>query len=117
MKVLFLVLNKTEKLDELLMEFVKRNINGATVVDSAGMARILCNKHDNDEIPFLGSIRAFLYPEREKSNLILTVIEDNQLEGTVEAIESVVGDLSKKDTGIVFSVPIDFVKGIYKSGK
>lgn len=117
MKVLFFVLNKTEKLDDVLMEFVKRDINGATVIDSAGMARILCNKHDNDEIPFLGSIRAYLYPEREKSNIILTVIEDNKLDEAVEAIESVIGDLSKNDTGIVFSVPIDFVKGIYKSGK
>jgi nitrogen regulatory protein PII len=117
MKVLFFVLNKPEKLDDVLVEFVNRNINGATVIDSAGMARILCHKHDNDEIPFLGSIRAYLYPEREKSNLIITVIEDHQLDGAIEAIELVVGDLSKKDTGIVFSVPIDFVKGIYKSGK
>ncbi len=117
MKLLFLVLNKTEKLDDLLVEFVNRNIKGATIIDSAGMARILCDKHDNDEIPFLGSIRAYLYPEREKSNIILTVIEDNQLNEAIEAIESVVGDLSKKDVGIVFSVPIDFVKGIYKSGK
>ncbi|MFA9375474.1 MAG: hypothetical protein ACERKZ_01855 [Lachnotalea sp.] len=117
MKLLFFVLNKTECLDDVLVEFVNRNINGATVIDSAGMARILCDKHDNCEIPFLGSIRAYLHPEREKSNIILTVLEDDQLKGAIEAIESIVGDLSKKDTGIVFSVPIDFVKGLYKSGK
>lgn len=117
MKLLFFVLNKTEKLDEVLVEFVNRNITGATVIDSAGMARLLSNNHDNAEIPFLGSLRNYLYPEREKSYTILTVIEDNQLEAAIEAIEMVVGDLLEKDTGIVFSVPIDFMKGIYKSGK
>ncbi len=117
MKLLFFVLNKPEKLDDVLVEFVNHNINGATVIDSAGMARILCDKHDNNEIPFLGSIRAYLHPEREKSSTILAVIQDEQLEEAIAAIELVVGDLSKKDTGIVFSVPIDFVKGMYKNGK
>jgi hypothetical protein len=116
MKLLFFVLNKTEKLDDVLTEFTRRNINGATVLDSTGMARLLSRKHDDDEIPFLGSLRAFLNPEREKNNIILTVIEDNQLSTAVEAIESVVGDLSCKDTGVVFSVPIDFTKGLCDIG-
>lgn len=117
MKLLFFVLNKTEKLDDVLTEFARSNIGGATVVDSSGMARLLSHKHDEDEIPFLGSLRSFLNPEREKSKLIMTVIQDDQLEEAVKAIESVVGDLSLKDTGIVFSVPIDYTKGILGIGK
>ena len=112
MKLLFYVLNKTEKLDAVLTEFARRNINGATVIDSAGMARLLSHKHDEDEIPFLGSVRAFLNPEREKSNVIFTVIQDNQLSDAISAIEHVVGDLSTKNNGVAFSVPIDFTKGI-----
>ncbi|MGB4661102.1 MAG: hypothetical protein WBI07_18165 [Mobilitalea sp.] len=117
MKLLFFVLNKTEKLDDVLTEFAHRNINGATVVDSVGMAKLLSQNHDEDEIPFLGSIRTFLNPEREKNNIIFTVIQDSQLTDAVDAIEKVVGDLSGEDTGVVFSVPIDFTKGFYKSGK
>lgn len=117
MKLLFFVLNKTEKLDDVLTEFAYRNINGATIVDSVGMARLLSKEHDEDEIPFLGPIRAFLSPEREKSNMIFTVIQDDQLSEAVDAIEKVVGNLSNEDTGVVFSVPIDFTKGFYKSGK
>lgn len=117
MKLLFFVLNRTDKLDEVLTEFARRNINGATVLDSMGMARLLSDKHDDAEIPFLGSLRAFLNPEREKSNLIFTAIQDSQLSEAVSAIEHVVGDLSGKDTGVVFSVPIDFAKGIFEIGK
>jgi len=117
MKLLYFVLNKTEMLDEVLTEFSRRNICGATVLESAGMARLLSHEHDEDELPFLGSLRAYLNPEREKNKIILTVIQDNQLKDAVDAIEHVVGDLSIKDTGIVFSVPIDFAKGLCDSGK
>ncbi len=81
------------------------------------MARLLRHKHDEDEIPFLGSLRTFLNPEREKGKVIFTAIEDEQLSEAVNIIETIVGDLSKKDTGIIFSVPIDFVKGIVKNGE
>lgn len=117
MKLLFFVLNKTEKLDEILAEFAHSNISGATVIDSMGMARLLSHKHDEDEIPFLGSLRSFLNPEREKGKVIFTAIQDEQLSDAVKIIETIVGDLSKKDTGVVFSVPIDFVKGIVKNGE
>jgi len=112
MRLLFFVLNKTEKLDDVLIEFAHRNISGATVLESAGMARLLSNKHDEGEIPFLSSITAFLNPEREKSNVIFTVIKDSQLSEAINAIEHVVGNLSENDTGIVFSLPIDYTKGI-----
>jgi hypothetical protein len=112
MRLLFYVLNKTEKLDDILTEFARRDISGATVLESMGMARILSHKHDEDEIPFLGSVRKFLNPEREKSNLIFAIINDNQLEEAVNIIEGIVGDLSAKNNGVVFSLPLDYIKGI-----
>jgi len=117
MKLLFFILNKTEKLDAVLTEFARINISGATVLESMGMARLLSHEHDEDEIPFLGSLRAFLNPEREKSKIILAVIQEWQLPEAIKAIESVIGDLSLKDNGIAFSVPIDFTKGIRKIGE
>jgi len=81
------------------------------------MARLLSHKHDEDEIPFLGSLRTFLNPEREKSKTIFTVIREDQLQEAVDAIESVVGDLSCRDAGVIFSVPIDFTKGICEVGE
>lgn len=117
MKLLFFILNKTEKLDAVLTEFARINISGATVLDSMGMARLLSQEHDEDEIPFLGSLRTFLNPEREKNKVILAVIQECKLQEAVSAIESIVGDLSDKDNGIVFCVPIDFTKGIRKIGK
>ena len=67
MKLLFFVLNETEKLDDVLTELATNGIKGATVIDSMGMARILSNNHDDNEISFLSSLRSFLSPEREKT--------------------------------------------------
>lgn len=111
MKLLVFILNKTEKLEELLAEFMRIGISGSTVLPSTGMARILTNYSD-EELPFLGSIRTLLYPERNKSNTIFTVLKEAQVCMAVRAVEKVVGDLSEKDTGIIFTVPIDLIKGM-----
>lgn len=116
MRLLFYVLNKTEKLDAILTEFARKNIGG-TVLESMGMARLLSSKHDEDEIPFLGSLRKFLNPEREKNNVIFAIIRDDQLTEAVSVIEEIVGDLNEKNNGVVFSLPIDFTKGIMNNGK
>lgn len=117
MKLFFFILNKTEKLDAVLTELARIDISGATILESMGMARLLSHEHDEGEIPFLGSLRAFLNPEREKSKIILAVIQERKIPEAVSAIESVVGDLSLEDTGVVFSVPIDFTKGLRKIGE
>ena len=117
MKLLIFVLNKTEKLDDVLTEFARRNMCGATVLDSMGMVHMLAGRHDEEEIPFLGSLRQFLNSERQQNNVILAAIDDKQVDEAVAAIESVVGDLSNEDTGVVFCLPIDYTKGICKIGK
>lgn len=117
MKLLIFVLYNTDKLDEVLTEFACKNICGATILESVGMAQLLNHKHDENEIPFLGRLRTFVTPEREKSKTILAAIADDQLTEAIAAIEHVVGDLSKENTGVVFSVPMDFMKGVCKIGK
>lgn len=117
MRLFFYILSKTEYLDAILEKFAQEGINGATIIEGTGMARILSHKHDEDELPFLASLRNFLNPEREISNIIFTIIKDEQLSMAVEIIETIIGDLSKENNGIVFSFPIDFTKGIITNGK
>ncbi len=110
MKLFVVILNKTEKLEPLLAEFVRIGLCGSTVLSSTGMARLL-DSYDQ-ELPVIGSIRTWLYPERERNKTIFTVLEDDQVQKAVDAVEKVVGDITQKDTGILFTVPIDFSKGL-----
>ena len=110
MQLLFFVLNRSEMLDDILTSFADHDIHGATILDSKGMVHLLASHSDEGEVPFFGAMRAFLKPERENSNLIIAAVN------AVKAIEDVIGDLSKPDTGVVFTVPISYVKGLYKDG-
>lgn len=116
MQLLFFVLNRSEMLDEVLTSFAEHDIKGATVLDSKGMVHLLSYAHDEGEVPMFGAMRAFLKPDRIKSNMIVTALEDDCVQKAVSAIEDVIGDLNKPDTGVIFTVPITFVKGLYKDG-
>lgn len=49
--ILFLVLNQTEYLDEILDAFVDVGIRGATIIDSQGMGSALAN--GDKDVPLL----------------------------------------------------------------
>lgn len=113
MKLFVLILNRTEKLDELMLTYAREKICGATIIDSIGMARELAGReHIEEEVPFLGSLRKYLTgTENKKSKTILTVIRDDQQEKIIRITKEVVGDFSLPDTGIMFTLPLDFVEG------
>jgi len=117
MRLFCYILNQKEYLDTILTEFAHNGICGATIIDSTGMARVLSHKHDEEELPFLASLRKLLNPDRENNNIILTVIKDEQLPLAVDIIERIVGNLEDNNKGIVFSFPLDYTKGIVDNGK
>ncbi len=110
MQVVFIVLNKTGKLDELLKEFVEIGIKGATILESTGMGRLLVSA-DAEEIPFFSSLRIMLNEGKPFNKTIFSVVSDDQVPKLVETYEKVVGDLHQADTGIIFTMPVSFVKG------
>ena len=42
----------------------------------------------------------------------MMVIKDEEQDKVLECIEKVIGNLDKPDTGIIFTMPVDFVKGL-----
>ncbi len=109
MKLLVLVLNKIECLENLLKELANNSITGATIISSTGMAHELMNYED---ISFLGSFRQFLNPQRKENKTILMVLKEEKIDIVIKAIEKVVGDLSEPNTGIMFVLPLDMIKGL-----
>lgn len=109
MKLLVLVLNRVNKLEELLKKFIDIGITGATILDSMGMVRVL---HDDlDNIPLFGSMRMLINEKHPYNKTILIVLKDEQVKPTVQCIKETVGNMKKPDVGILFTMPIDFVEG------
>lgn len=109
MKLMVLVLNQVEELEHILQKFEFANIHGATILSSRGMAMALEGYMDGS---FLGSLRAIMEPDREENKTIFTILKDDQVPVATEAIESVIGNLDDPNKGILFTLPVDFIKGI-----
>ena len=109
MRLLVLILSRVQVLEELLGELVKANIRGATILNSTGMVQALSSSGNNS---FLRSLRSITDPDRQDNKVVLIVFREDQVETAVQVIEREVGDLDQPDTGIVFTLPIDFIRGI-----
>lgn len=111
MKLMVIILNKTEVLDYLLEGLSAAGICGATIIESSGMAMTL-SKLDSSFLS--ASIRSLFTGEEEDNRTILSVIKNNQLETARKVVYNTVGDLSQPNTGIMFTIPLDFVEGTVK---
>ena len=111
MKLMVIILNKTEVLDPLLKELAKIGVSGATILPSTGMAKTLM---DCDEYSFLNSLRVILDPDREESRTVITVINDELENSAMDCVENIVGDLSNPNTAIVFTLPVCNIRGLNK---
>ena len=108
MKLMIYVMNKPELLDKFLKELSKNQIKGATILESTGMGRKLAG---NEDIPWIGSLKAILDVPRKESHVIILALPDEQVEVVYQVIETVAGDLMAPNSGIAFTLPIDSIKG------
>ena len=105
--VLVLVLQKYEKLEKLLCALTEAGIHGATVIHSAGMVQVL--SHETDVL--LGSLRAFLEPDREDNRTIFILLNEDKIEVAKNVIHDIIGPLDKPETGILFILPTIYTEG------
>lgn len=112
MKLLVIILNKTDALEYLLEGLSAAGIVGATIIQSSGLAMTLSKMNSS----FISSsIRSMFTGDEEDNRTIISVIRNNQLDVARKVVYSTVGDLSQPNTGILFTVPLDFVEGTRKN--
>lgn len=111
MNVLFIVLNKSEYLDDILDEFVDIGVRGATIIDSQGMGSALTDSNNNE--PFFGVLRNLLDNARPYNKTIFTVIKgDELLQDAVNAVKKVVVDIYEPGVGMMFTLPVGNIYGM-----
>ena len=110
MQLLLIVLNMVEKLDDLLEGLLNEGISGATILNSTGMVKELAKKME--DYPIFGTLRYLIDLDREENRTIFIALKDGQVETAKQVVRDVVGDLTKPDTAIMFSLPILSVEGI-----
>ncbi len=111
MKLLIIVLNKTECLEKILEQFSENHIYGATIIDSKGMMQELSDREDFD-FRFRASLRSLLNPSHKENKTIFMVTKEEKVKEISEIVNRVTGGLDKPDTGIIFTLPLDYLEGI-----
>ncbi len=108
MKLLVFVLNNEEHLEEVLEAYIEAGVTGATIIDSEGMGRFLTY-----EVPLFAGFKDFMKGNKPYNKTIVSVVRD---EATVQRLKSLVderiGGLDNPGTGIMFTVPVDWVSGL-----
>jgi nitrogen regulatory protein PII len=109
MQLLVLILKKVECVDEIIRKLVDAGVKGGTILEGTGMAKSLCKM---EELPIFGMLRRLMDDGvMESSKVMLFVLKDEQVLSTRSIIKEVV-DLSKPNSGIMFSIPITYVEGL-----
>ena len=110
MKLVVFVLNKEEKLEDVLEAFVEAGVPGATILDSEGMGRFLTY-----EVPLFADFKEYMRGNKPYNKTIFAVIEDEAcVQHLCRLLDAVCGDLAGPGTGILFTIPVDFCKGLLR---
>lgn len=110
MRLLVVILKKTEMMNELLRELAQTGVKGATILTGMGMAEALINMED---LPLFSMLRRIMSEEDpEDSKVMLIALKDEIVSQVKQTIRSVVGSLDEPNTGVMFSVPIIEFEGL-----
>jgi hypothetical protein len=104
MYVLFMVLDDSTKLNDVLLAWKGAGVKGVTVVESTGLNRVLPRLEPQSA--FAG-FSHFFGSGRVGHNTLFAVIDELDVaETAVTATEAILGDLTQPNTGIIFAVPV-----------
>lgn len=108
MKAIFFILGNKEKLNPLLTELKESGVTGGTIIPSKGMASEMANS----DFALFGTLRQLLSLEHKETTTLLFIANEDNEQKILDAIDKIVGPLTKPDTGVVFAVPLEYAKGI-----
>ncbi len=108
MELLVCVVNREEKLEEILSGFLELGVTGATVIHSEGMGKVL-----SQEVPVFAGLQTLMSRSRPQNTTILSVIESPEvMDNAIKMVQEVCDDFDKPSTGIIFTVPLGRVVGL-----
>jgi nitrogen regulatory protein P-II 1 len=108
MKLLFIVLNSTDQLEEVLEGLIEVGVTGATVVDSVGMGHII------EDVPLFAGMKDTFRSSKPHNKMIFSVIGDKQASETLAMLENILACSQEKHKGIAFTMPIDAAIGVHR---
>lgn len=108
LKLMVLILFLEEYVYEILELYLQLGIEGATVLDSVGMGQYISN------VPIFATFIGFMQESKNSSKTILAMIPEEREQEVVEGLETILGDLDRKQGAMIFSLDVGMYKGSMK---
>ncbi len=108
MQLLTLVLFDLDLIYDILEMFLQRGIEGANITESFGMGEYISS------VPLFAGFLGFMNDITNRSKTIQVLIPESKVADVVEGIESITGDLDKKQGAALFVTPVLLYKGTMK---
>ncbi|MCD6521584.1 hypothetical protein J7K56_02295 [Candidatus Calescamantes bacterium] len=110
MKLLIIVLNREEILDDLLQSMVEAGIFGATIVESVRLAEVIAS-----EIPIFAGLRKMMGGGRKFNRMIFAIVEEEEaVDELVNILKESGIDFSKEETGVMLLLPVEKIWGVWE---
>lgn len=108
MELLVTILDESENIEDIMLEFTKLGIKGSTIIDSLGMANVLSECED---FSLFSSLKLLMNDGRAEKKTILTVLNSSMVDSAISAVKKFV-DIDAPGSGIIFTIPVGRVVGI-----
>ena len=107
MKLLMIILNKEEFLDDVLSSLVELGVMGATVIESTRMSEILMR-----EIPIFAGLRQMRREGRAYNRVIIAPVAQREIVvELLKVLKEMNIDLRNPETGSLLTIPIEDFTG------
>ena len=111
MQVVFLVLYKTECLQDLVNELKANDFSSGTIIDSYGIYHAQAKSDQR----LLDQIRIFIENPHEDSKILFFIVKNERVEQLKSIIDRCVGGIENPHTGIIFGFEPSFFCGLHHS--
>jgi len=105
-KLLVIILDQPQLVDDLLTGFLDLGVPGATIVESRGMGQVI-----RQDMPIFAGL-ASMFSESTGSRLIMSVMPESLIEPVFKLVEEVVGQIDEPNSAICYTLPVEQFRGI-----
>jgi PTS system nitrogen regulatory IIA component len=108
MKLVMINLYIEEYLYRILELFIEEGVDGATIVESAGMSHYISN------VPLFADFIGFMNESKHHSKAILAMVPEEHVDDLINGIEEITGNLDKKQGAMILVLDIAAYRGSMK---
>lgn len=111
--LVLMVVDDPNQCPALLDAWEATGVKGITIIESTGIGRLRKGLGVRDDMPLMPSIRSLLQSREAHHRTLFTIVDgDEMVARVVAATESVIGDMSQPNTGILIAAPLAVVVGL-----